>query len=212
MPIRGHEGPGLGQTRFRHEPTPREPPGLATALIRSTTTFSCSLLSSSATAVTHPWLLHVPHSSASTAMACSTWMPRIGRAGTDPRSQDADTDNARSVTSDRSRQIDTGMYVLSSQSTCARTSHGPQAVTTLASSAARQRDTMATYRRQSLRDARLQHVRPRGRRRLPLLLHRRAWRGVPDGYYPILDRTPKGRDEGDRFQLWIRRHDEYDHE
>lgn len=29
------------------------------------------------------------------------------------------------------------------------------------------------------------------------------------GYYPILDRTPKGRDEGDGFQLWIRRHDEY---
>jgi predicted dithiol-disulfide oxidoreductase (DUF899 family) len=30
------------------------------------------------------------------------------------------------------------------------------------------------------------------------------------GYYPILDRTPKGRDEDDGFQLWIRRHDEYD--
>ena len=29
------------------------------------------------------------------------------------------------------------------------------------------------------------------------------------GYYPILDRVPKGRDEGDGFQLWIRRHDEY---
>lgn len=29
-------------------------------------------------------------------------------------------------------------------------------------------------------------------------------------YYPILDRAPKGRDEGDAFQLWIRRHDEYD--
>ena len=29
-------------------------------------------------------------------------------------------------------------------------------------------------------------------------------------YYPILDRAPKGRDEGDGFQLWIRRHDEYD--
>jgi len=28
-------------------------------------------------------------------------------------------------------------------------------------------------------------------------------------YYPILDRTPKGRDEGDAFQTWIRRHDEY---
>jgi len=30
------------------------------------------------------------------------------------------------------------------------------------------------------------------------------------GYYGLLDRTPKGRDEGDGFQLWIRRHDEYD--
>ena len=30
------------------------------------------------------------------------------------------------------------------------------------------------------------------------------------GDYPILDRVPKGRDEGDGFQLWLRRHDEYD--
>src|SRR5262245_38537525 len=30
------------------------------------------------------------------------------------------------------------------------------------------------------------------------------------GYYAILDRAPKGRDEGEAFQLWIRRHDEYD--
>jgi predicted dithiol-disulfide oxidoreductase (DUF899 family) len=29
------------------------------------------------------------------------------------------------------------------------------------------------------------------------------------GYYPILDRMPKGRDEGDAWQLWLRRHDEY---
>jgi predicted dithiol-disulfide oxidoreductase (DUF899 family) len=29
------------------------------------------------------------------------------------------------------------------------------------------------------------------------------------GFYPILDRAPKGRDEGDAFQTWIRRHDEY---
>jgi predicted dithiol-disulfide oxidoreductase (DUF899 family) len=29
------------------------------------------------------------------------------------------------------------------------------------------------------------------------------------GYYPILDRAPKGRDEGYGFQTWIRRHDEY---
>jgi predicted dithiol-disulfide oxidoreductase (DUF899 family) len=31
------------------------------------------------------------------------------------------------------------------------------------------------------------------------------------GYYQILDRAPKGRDEGEHPQLWIRRHDEYDH-
>jgi predicted dithiol-disulfide oxidoreductase (DUF899 family) len=30
------------------------------------------------------------------------------------------------------------------------------------------------------------------------------------GYYPILDRAPKGRDEGDGWQLWLRRHNEYD--
>jgi len=29
------------------------------------------------------------------------------------------------------------------------------------------------------------------------------------GYYPILDRASKGRDEGEAFQTWIRRHDEY---
>jgi predicted dithiol-disulfide oxidoreductase (DUF899 family) len=29
------------------------------------------------------------------------------------------------------------------------------------------------------------------------------------GYYGILDRAPKGRDEGDASQMWIRRHDEY---
>jgi len=29
------------------------------------------------------------------------------------------------------------------------------------------------------------------------------------GYYPILDRAPKGRDESDTSQVWIRRHDEY---
>ena len=32
------------------------------------------------------------------------------------------------------------------------------------------------------------------------------------GYYPILDRAPNGRNEGDDWQLWIRRHDEYDGE
>jgi predicted dithiol-disulfide oxidoreductase (DUF899 family) len=39
-----------------------------------------------------------------------------------------------------------------------------------------------------------------------------TWRGVEFimGYYPILDRAPKGRDEGDDdWQTWIRRHDEY---
>jgi len=38
-----------------------------------------------------------------------------------------------------------------------------------------------------------------------------GWRGVEFlmGYYPILDRAPKGRDEDEGFQLWIRRHDEY---
>jgi predicted dithiol-disulfide oxidoreductase (DUF899 family) len=38
-----------------------------------------------------------------------------------------------------------------------------------------------------------------------------TWRGVEFlmGYYAILDRVPKGRDEGDAFQTWIRRHDEY---
>ncbi len=28
-------------------------------------------------------------------------------------------------------------------------------------------------------------------------------------YYPILDRVPRGRDEGAGFQTWLRRHDEY---
>ncbi|HMD56726.1 MAG TPA: DUF899 domain-containing protein [Solirubrobacteraceae bacterium] len=30
------------------------------------------------------------------------------------------------------------------------------------------------------------------------------------GYYPILDRAPKGRDEGAAAAFWIHRHDEYD--
>jgi predicted dithiol-disulfide oxidoreductase (DUF899 family) len=29
------------------------------------------------------------------------------------------------------------------------------------------------------------------------------------GYYGILDRAAKGRDEGEAWQVWIRRHDEY---
>jgi predicted dithiol-disulfide oxidoreductase (DUF899 family) len=39
-----------------------------------------------------------------------------------------------------------------------------------------------------------------------------TWRGVEFlmAFYPILDRAPKGRDEGDGIQLWIRRHDEYE--
>jgi predicted dithiol-disulfide oxidoreductase (DUF899 family) len=31
------------------------------------------------------------------------------------------------------------------------------------------------------------------------------------GYYLILDRAPKGRDEADSAMVWLRRHDEYDH-
>jgi predicted dithiol-disulfide oxidoreductase (DUF899 family) len=39
-----------------------------------------------------------------------------------------------------------------------------------------------------------------------------TWRGLEFvmGYYPILDHAPKGRDEGEAWQLWLRRHDEYD--
>jgi predicted dithiol-disulfide oxidoreductase (DUF899 family) len=39
-----------------------------------------------------------------------------------------------------------------------------------------------------------------------------TWRGLEFlmSYYPILDHAPKGRDEGEAWQLWIRRHDEYD--
>jgi predicted dithiol-disulfide oxidoreductase (DUF899 family) len=32
------------------------------------------------------------------------------------------------------------------------------------------------------------------------------------GFYPILDHAPKGRDEGEEWQMWIRRHDEYENE
>jgi predicted dithiol-disulfide oxidoreductase (DUF899 family) len=41
-----------------------------------------------------------------------------------------------------------------------------------------------------------------------------SWRGVEFlmGYYPILDRLPKGRDEDNGWQLWLRRHHEYDNE
>jgi predicted dithiol-disulfide oxidoreductase (DUF899 family) len=39
-----------------------------------------------------------------------------------------------------------------------------------------------------------------------------TWRGLEFlmGYYPILDHAPKGREEGEAWQLWIRRHDEYE--
>jgi predicted dithiol-disulfide oxidoreductase (DUF899 family) len=39
-----------------------------------------------------------------------------------------------------------------------------------------------------------------------------TWRGLEFvmSYYPILDHAPKGRDEGPDWQLWIRRHDEYE--
>jgi predicted dithiol-disulfide oxidoreductase (DUF899 family) len=38
-----------------------------------------------------------------------------------------------------------------------------------------------------------------------------TWRGLEFlmSYYPILDHAPKGRDEGEAWQLWLRRHDEY---
>jgi predicted dithiol-disulfide oxidoreductase (DUF899 family) len=37
------------------------------------------------------------------------------------------------------------------------------------------------------------------------------WASSCESYFNFdLDRAPKGRDEGDAFQLWIRRHDEYD--
>jgi predicted dithiol-disulfide oxidoreductase (DUF899 family) len=41
-----------------------------------------------------------------------------------------------------------------------------------------------------------------------------TWRGLEFlmGYYPILDRAPKGRDEGGAWQVWIRRHNEYESE
>jgi predicted dithiol-disulfide oxidoreductase (DUF899 family) len=41
-----------------------------------------------------------------------------------------------------------------------------------------------------------------------------TWRGLEFlmGYYPILDHAPKGRDEGEAWQLWLRRHNEYSSE
>ena len=54
-----------------------------------------------------------------------------------------------------------------------------------------------------------ERVCPPGRRRLPELWDHLAWVEFLMGYYPILDRMPKGRDEGDSWPLWLRRHDEY---
>jgi predicted dithiol-disulfide oxidoreductase (DUF899 family) len=46
------------------------------------------------------------------------------------------------------------------------------------------------------------------------LTYATTWRGVEFlmGYYPVLDRAPRGRDEGDAWQTWLRRHDEYGNE
>ena len=39
-----------------------------------------------------------------------------------------------------------------------------------------------------------------------------TWRGLEFlmSYYPIFDHAPRGRDEGADWQLWLRRHDEYE--
>jgi predicted dithiol-disulfide oxidoreductase (DUF899 family) len=44
------------------------------------------------------------------------------------------------------------------------------------------------------------------------LTYRTGGRGVEFlmGYYPVLDRVPRGRHEGVAFQTWLRRHDEYE--
>lgn len=41
-----------------------------------------------------------------------------------------------------------------------------------------------------------------------------TWRGLEFlmTYYPMLNHDPKGRDEGEVWRFWIRRHDEYDHD
>jgi predicted dithiol-disulfide oxidoreductase (DUF899 family) len=63
-------------------------------------------------------------------------------------------------------------------------------------------------RRLLLRGPWRQHLRARGRQRLPLLLQLRPRHGVPHGLLRDPRRTPKGRDEG--REMWLRRHDEYD--
>ena len=63
--------------------------------------------------------------------------------------------------------------------------------------------------RQALFDFEAIHARPQPNHELP---GSTTGRGVEFlmGYYGILDRVPNGRDEGELFQVWIRRHDEYD--
>jgi hypothetical protein len=69
------------------------------------------------------------------------------------------------------------------------------------------------HRRLPHREPRLQHVHPRRRRRPPHILDDVARIGeILMGYYPMLDRAPQGRDEGEAWQLWIRRHDECESE
>ena len=65
------------------------------------------------------------------------------------------------------------------------------------------------HRRVSDGEPWFQRLRPRWRGRLPDVSDLVAWARVPDGLLRILDRAPKGRDEDDGFQLWIRHH-EYD--
>jgi predicted dithiol-disulfide oxidoreductase (DUF899 family) len=51
----------------------------------------------------------------------------------------------------------------------------------------------------ALEDGTVYHTYSTGARGLEIML----------GYYGLLDRAPKGRDEGDPPDMWIRRHDEY---
>ena len=59
------------------------------------------------------------------------------------------------------------------------------------------------------REPRVQHVRAEDG--AVYQAYSTTWRGLEFlmSYYPILDHAPKGRDEGEAWQLWIRRHDEY---
>ena len=82
--------------------------------------------------------------------------------------------------------------------------------------AATLRRSSSTTRPQAGRTSGLPHRRPGHERLRPrdgVVYHtyRRGPVGVEFlmGYYPILDRAPKGRDEGGSFQVWLRRHDEY---